>query len=64
MTWAVGMYQARPLSVVGVTARLWRPGESVDPIRVSREITFLGALLWEGPVVTCTRVTQCESSSP
>jgi hypothetical protein len=45
VTRAVGVYQARPLSVVDVTARRWRPAGSVGPIRVSREFTYLGALL-------------------
>ncbi len=48
MTRAVGMYQARPLSVVDVTARRWRPAGSVGPIRVSREFNYLGALLRGG----------------
>ena len=45
VTRAVGMYQERPLSVLDVTASRWRPAGSVCPIRVSREITCLGALL-------------------
>ncbi len=45
LTGAVGMYQARPLSVVDVTARRWRPAGSVSPIRVSHEFTCLGAIL-------------------
>ncbi len=44
VTQAVGVYQARPLSVVDVTARQWRPAGSEGPIRVSRGFTYLGAL--------------------
>jgi hypothetical protein len=48
VTRAVGVCQAQPLSVVGVTVLLCPPAGSVGPIRVSREITYLSALLWEG----------------
>jgi hypothetical protein len=46
VTRAVGVYQARPLSVVSVTIRRWPAAGPVGPIQVSREITYLGALIW------------------
>ena len=61
VTRTVGMYQARPSSVSDATASRWRPAGSVRPIRVSREITCLGAPTSD--TVGFAPSSQCEPSS-
>ncbi len=57
VTRAVGVYQARPLSVVSVTAQGGvRPGQWPGS-ESSHEITYLATLLGVDPVLTCAWIT-------